>query len=120
MTILGAEAVVITRRSATLSGGVIGISEGATEAAVASIQPVPGDVLESLPERSRSRAQWIAYFDEAQPAVNMTATGSRDVPDLLTRASGATYEIHGIADWTSHVDGLPNRAYVLQAVGVDE
>ena len=119
MTILATELVTVQRRNGAYVDAEFVASAPSVFNAILGIQPAPGRVLMQLPERARGREAMIAFASAEQPALR-TGGVSGELPDRVVRASGDTYEVHAVADWTPHTAGIPHRQYTLVRVADDE
>lgn len=117
--VLGIEQLLVTRRVGGYSDHEYVVAVDSTFDILISLQPVGGRILEQLPEGARTRARWAGYASIDQPVLRGTDLATQEPPDLITR-DGVEYEVHAIADWTGHDQGLPHHAYVLMAIGDDE
>lgn len=123
--ILAPERLTVTRRTATLDQSTGLLTVAATGAPIkirrASVQPAPDEVIQLLPEGARAAAKLVAYLPASEPPLRAVGIGGGTAPDLVTRdRTGKRYEVHEVADWTSHTRGMPHRAYALVEIADDE
>ncbi len=120
MTLLGAETVTVQHYTQTRSKGrAVPATSGDSFTAVASIQPVVGEVMHMLPVGARMAAEFLMLVED-DPGIRATDIGSQTPSDRVTRASGEVFRVHTLRDWTPHTTGLPHHAYILKRVADDE
>lgn len=84
-----------------------------------AVQPLTPRQVELLPEAARVKASMSLFADAFQQELSPSDLDAKRHGDRVT-ASGVTYMVLAMEDWTRHAAGQPHRRYALQEVGADE
>ena len=124
MTVLGQVTMPVTRQAPgnwTANPGywTDGVAGPSAFNIIARVQPITPELVEDLPEGSRTSARFVMYAEAGQPLLITVDIGEARRPDRLVYA-GRTYTVQSIGDWSAHVNGLPHQELVMLQVGDDE
>ena len=128
MSVLGEVTMPVTRFEAGAWGTDGEWADGAAVpdlTVTASVQPITPELIEDLPEGSRTSARFVMYAPAGQLQLITADIGEKRRPDRLAYTSprdGTTrnYTLQSIGDWSAHTSGLPHQEYVMLQVGDDE